>query len=79
MERIKAKKLLQKQIRDKEKLKQEAEKEYKKDLVDIKKIMDQIHQEDINNIKEDQRKKSIARQYMYNAYKEKEEKKLREK
>ena len=79
MERIKAKKLLQKQIKDKEKLKQEAEKEYKKDLVDIKKIMDQIHQEDINNIKEEQRKKSIARQYMYNAYKEKEEKKLREK
>ena len=79
MERIKAKKLLQKQMKDKEKLKQEAEKEYKKDLGDIKKIMDQIHQEDINNIKEDQRKKSIARQYMINAYKEKEEKKLREK
>ena len=40
--------------------------------------MDKIHEEDLNNIKEDQRKKSIARQYMYNAYKEKEERKKRE-
>ena len=77
-ERIKAKKLLQQQMKDKEKLKQEAEKEYKKDLQDIKKIMDQIHEEDINNNKEDERKKSIARQYMYNAYREKEERKKRE-
>ena len=60
-------------MKDKEKLKQEADKEYKKDLQDIKRIMDAIHEEDMNNIKEDQRKKSIARQYMYNAYKEKEE------
>ena len=77
-ERIKAKKLLQQQMKDKEKLKQEADKEYKKDLQDIKRIMDAIHQEDMNNIKEDQRKKSIARQYMYNAYKEKEERRQRE-
>ena len=77
-ERIKAKKLLQQQMKDKEKLKQEADKEYQKDLQDIKRIMDAIHQEDMNNIKEDQRKKSIARQYMYNAYKEKEERRQRE-
>ena len=77
-ERIKAKKLLQQQMKDKEKLKQEADKEYKKDLQDIKRIMDAIHEEDMNNIKENQRKKSIARQYMYNAYKEKEERRQRE-
>ena len=77
-ERIKAKKLLQQQMKEKEKLKQEAEKEYKKDLQDIKKIMDKIHEEDLNNIKEDQRKKNIARQYMYNAYKEKEERRKRD-
>ena len=77
-ERIKAKKLLQQQMKEKEKLKQEAEKEYKKDLQDIKKIMDKIHEEDLNSIKEDQRKKNIARQYMYNAYKEKEERRKRE-
>ena len=58
-ERIKAKKLLQQQMKDKEKLKQEADKEYKKDLQDIKRIMDAIHEEDLNNIKEDQRKKII--------------------
>ena len=75
MERIKAKKLLQQQMKEKEKLKQEAEKEYQKDLQDIKKIMDSIHQEDINYKNEDERKKNIAKQYMYNAYKEKEEKK----
>ena len=78
MERIKAKKLLQQQMKEKEKLKQEAEKEYQKDLQDIKKIMDSIHQEDINYKNEDERKKNIAKQYMYNAYKEKEERKRRE-
>ena len=64
--------------KEKEKLKQEAEKEYQKDLQDIKKIMDSIHQEDINYKNEDERKKNIAKQYMYNAYKEKEERKRRE-
>ena len=59
-------------------MKKEAEKEYQKDLQDIKKIMDAIHNEDLENKKEDQRKKNIARQYMYNAYKEKEEKKRKE-
>ena len=78
MERIKAKKLLQQQMKEKENLKKEAEKEYQKDLQDIKKIMDTIHQEDLENKKEDERKKTIARQYMYNAYKEKEEKKRKE-
>ena len=78
MERIKAKKLLQQQMKEKENLKKEAEKEYQKDLQDIKKIMDTIHNEDLENKKEDERKKSIARQYMYNAYKEKEEKKRKE-
>ena len=78
MERIKAKKLLQQQMKEKEQLKKESEKEYKKDLQDIKKIMDSIQEEDLLNKKEDQRKKSIARQYMYNAYKEKEERRKRE-
>ena len=78
MERIKAKRLLQQQMKEKENMKKEAEKEYQKDLQDIKKIMDTIHNEDLENKKEDQRKKNIARQYMYNAYKEKEEKKRKE-
>ena len=78
MERIKAKKLLQQQMKEKENMKKEAEKEYQKDLQDIKKIMDTIHNEDLETKKEEERKKSIARQYMYNAYKEKEEKKRKE-
>ena len=77
-ERIKAKKLLQQQMKEKEMLKKEAEKEYQKDLQDIKKIMEAIHAEDIANKKEVQRKKNIAQQYMYDAYKEKEERKKRE-
>ena len=77
-ERIKAKKLLQQQMKDKENLKKEADKEYQKDLQDIKRIMEAIHAEDIANKKEDQRKKNIAKQYMYNAYKEKEERKKKE-
>ena len=78
MERIKAKRLLQQQMKEKENMKKEAEKEYQKDLQDIKKIMDIIHKEDLETKKEEERKKSIARQYMYNAYKEKEEKKRKE-
>ena len=78
-ERIKAKHLIQQQILEKEKLKEEAKKEYEKDLKDIKNIMNNIKKEDLENFKEDQRKKDIARQYMKSAYAEKEEKKRKAK
>ena len=78
-ERIKAKHLVQQQILEKEKLKEESKKEYEKDLKDIRHIMDSIKQADLDNLKEDRRKKDIARQYMESAYAEKEEKKRREK
>ena len=78
-ERIKAKHLIQQQILEKEKLKQEAQKEYEKDLKDIRNIMDNIKREDLENYKEDQRKKDIARQYMQSAYAEKEERKRKAK
>ena len=74
-ERIKAKKLIQQQMLEKEKLKEESKKEYEKDLKDIQNIMDRIKREDIENLKEDKRKKDIARQYMESAYAEKEERK----
>ena len=74
-ERIKAKHLIQQQILEKENLKREAQKEYEKDLKDIKNIMDNIKKEDLEFLKEDQRKKDIARQYMESAYAEKEERK----
>ena len=37
--------------------------------------MDNIKKEDLESLKEDQRKKDIARQYMESAYAEKEERK----
>ena len=78
-ERIKAKRLIQQQMKEKEKLREEAQKEYEKDLKDIKNIMDNIKREDLENMKEDQRKKDIARQYMESAYAEKEERKRKAK
>ena len=78
-ERIKAKHLIQQQMLEKEKLKEESKKEYQKDLNDIQNIMDKIRNQDLENLKEDQRKKDITRQYMENAYAEKAEKKRREK
>ena len=74
-ERIKAKKLIQQQMLEKEKLKEESKKEYEKDLKDIQNIMNNIKKEDLENLKEDKRKKDIARQYMESAYAEKEERK----
>ena len=78
-ERIKAKHLIQQQMLEKEKLKEEAQKEYEKDLKDIQNIMNNIKNEDLQNMKEDQRKKDIARQYMESAYAEKEERKRKAK
>ena len=74
-ERIKAKHLIQQQMKEKEKLKLESQKEYEKDLKDIQNIVNNIKNEDLKNLKEDQRKKDIARQYMESAYAEKEERK----
>ena len=78
-ERLKAKYLIQQQMMEKEKLKEEGQKEYEKDLKDIRQIMNKIKNEDMENLKEDQRKKNIARQYMENAYAEKEERKRKSK
>jgi len=78
-ERIKAKKLIQQQMIEKEKLKDESKKEYEKDLKDIQNIMNKIKNEDLENLKEDKRKKDIARQYMESAYAEKEERKIKAK
>ena len=77
-ERIKAKHLIQQQIKEKENLRKEAEKEYERDLNDIKNIMENIKREDLENLKEEERKKAIAREYMESAYAEKEERKRKE-
>ena len=72
-DRILAKKLIQQQILDKEKIKIESEKEYKKDLNDMKALMENLKKEDLENQKEIQRKRDIAQLYMKNAYAEKAE------
>jgi hypothetical protein len=78
-ERIKAKYLIQQQMKEKEIIKLESKKEYEKDLKDIQNMMDNIKNEDLHNLKEDQRKKAIARQYMETAYAEKEERRRKAK
>ena len=78
-ERILAKKLIQQQILEKQKLKIESEKEYQKDLKDINALMENIKKEDLENQKEIQRKRDIAKLYMENAYAEKREKLRRQK
>ena len=78
-DRILAKKLIQQQILDKEKIKIESEKEYKKDLNDMKELMENLKKEDLENQKEIQRKRDIAKLYMENAYAEKREKLRRQK
>ena len=78
-DRVIAKKMLQDQMKEKEKLKEEGRKEYEKDMRDVNAIMDRIRQEDLAAKAEDERKKNIARSYMENAYAEKAERKLREK
>ena len=78
-DRVIAKKMLQDQMKEKEKLKEEGRKEYEKDKREVNMIMERIREEDLAAKEEDERKKNIARSYMENAYAEKAERKLREK
>ena len=78
-DRIRAKYLLQQQMKDKAFLKEEAKKEYEKDKVDVDNMINKIKQEDIAAMEEAERKKNIQREYMENAYAEKKAQKLREK
>ena len=78
-ERIRAKYLIQKQMKDKEYLKEEAKKEYEKDKIDVDNMINKLKQEDIAAIQEAERKKNIQKIYMENAYAEKKAQKLKEK
>jgi hypothetical protein len=69
---LNAKILIQQQMEDKEKLKQESKKEYEKDRRDIENIINNIKKEDLLAKEELNRKKNIARTYMENAYARKE-------
>ena len=79
-DRFKVKYLIQQQMREKEELqKQEAQKEYLRDKQEVDDIINRIKEEDLAALKEDQRKKAIARSYMENAYAEKAARKQQEK
>ena len=69
---LNAKLLIQQQMEDKEKLKQESKKEYEKDRRDIQNIINNIKKEDLLAKEEMNRKRNIARQYMENSYARKE-------
>ena len=78
-ERIKAKYLIQQQMKDKEFLKEEAKKEYEKDKIDVDNLINKLRQEDITAMQEAERKKNIQKIYMENSYAEKKAQKLKEK
>ena len=78
-ERLHNKYLLQQQMKEKEKLKQESKKEYEKDRQDIENLINNIKKEDQLAKDELNRKRNIARSYMENSYAKKAEQKRKEK
>lgn len=72
MERLNSKYTLQKQMSEKEKLRQEAREEYMRDKQLVDDVVRKIMQEDLQAMDESNRKKELARGYMYQAYEEKE-------
>ena len=78
-ERLRAKHLIQQQMKDKESLKEEARKEYEKDKIDVDNMINRLRQEDLAAQEAAERKKNIEKIYMENAYAEKNARKQREK
>ena len=78
-DRIRAKYLIQQQMKDKEALKEEARKEYEKDKIDVDNMINKLREEDLAAQAEAERKKNIQKLYMENAYAEKDARKERQK
>ena len=78
-DRIRAKYLIQQQMKDKAFLKEEAKKEYEKDKIDVDNMINKLKQEDIAAREEAERKKNIQKLYMENSYAEKKAQKEKEK
>ena len=78
-DRIRAKFLIQQQMKDKELLKEEAKKEYEKDKIDVDNMINRLKEEDLAAQAEAERKKNIQKLYMENAYAEKDARKERQK
>ena len=78
-DRLRAKYLIQQQMKDREKLKEEAKKEYEKDKIDVDNMINKLKEEDLAAQAEAERKKNIQKLYMENAYAEKDARREREK
>ncbi len=78
-DRIRAKYLIQQQMKDKEFLKEEAKKEYEKDKIDVDNMINKLKEEDLAALAEAERKKNIQKIYMENAYAEKDARMQRQK
>lgn len=78
-DRFNAKYILQDQMKDREKQKQESMKEYQRDKELVNDAVNKIRAEDISEYEQDQRKKAINKKYMENAYAEKVERRKEEK
>ena len=78
-EMLNVKYLIQQQLQEKEKWKQESIKEYEKDKKDIDNFVNNILKEDQLAREELNRKRNIAKTYMENAYARKEQQKKKKK
>jgi hypothetical protein len=79
MDRLNSKYVLQQQMKEKDKLKEESRQEYLRDKQLVDDVVKKLMMEDMNSINENKRKKSLAKTYMNQAYEEKEFRKLQQK
>ncbi len=75
MEKLNSKYVIQNQMKDKEKLKEESRQEYLRDKFLVNDAVQKIIMEDMDNQREIQRKKELNKKHMYEAYDEKERRK----
>jgi colicin import membrane protein len=72
MESLQSKYILQQQMRDREKQKEESQAEYQRDKRQVDNIVKKLIQEDLNQMEDLRRKKEMLRDTMHNAYEDKE-------
>lgn len=75
-EKLNSKYVIQNQMKEKEKLKEESRAEYVRDKGLVNEAVQKVIMEDIENLKEIHRKKEINKKHMFEAYDEKERRKL---
>lgn len=79
MEKIHGKYVLQKQMKDKEMLREESKQEYLRDKQLVDDVVQKLMNEDMNALNENHRKKNLAKNYMDQAYDQKERRKVQQK